>query len=160
MYCSTPGFPVLHYLPDFARTHVLWVNDLLTPQTPQVYGIPCLYVPDVPRLVSDCLKISITVLALSRLILCGQKHIMCQSFPPSSSVFPVLCPQFTSVPQSCPALCDPMYCSTPGFPVHHQLLELAQTHVHWVGDAIQLSHPLSSPSCAFNLRSITWLSLH
>ena len=45
-----------------------------------------------------------------------------------------------------PALCDPMDCSTPGFPVHHQLLKLAQTHVHRVGDAIQPSHPLSSPS--------------
>ena len=53
---------------------------------------------------------------------------------------------FSSVPQSCPTLCDPMDCSAPGFPVHHQLLELAQTHVHWVGDAIQPSHPLSSPS--------------
>ena len=48
--------------------------------------------------------------------------------------------------------CDPMDCSTPGFPVHHQLPELAQTHVHWVSDAIQSSHPLSSPSPpAFNL---------
>ena len=43
-------------------------------------------------------------------------------------------------------LCDPMDCSTPGLPVHHQLPESTQTHVHWVGDAIQLSHPLSSPS--------------
>ena len=49
----------------------------------------------------------------------------------------------SSVAQSCPTLCDPMDCSTPGFPVHHQLLELAQTHVHQVGDAIQPSHPLS-----------------
>ena len=47
--------------------------------------------------------------------------------------------------QSCPALCDPMDCNTPGFPVHHQLPELAQTHVCRVGDAIQPSHPLSSP---------------
>ena len=48
--------------------------------------------------------------------------------------------------------CDPMKCSTPGLPVHHQLPEFTQTHVHWVGDAIQLSHPLSSPSPpAFNL---------
>ena len=46
-----------------------------------------------------------------------------------------------SVAQSCPTLCDPMDCSTPGFPVHHQLLELAQTHVHQVGDAIQPSYP-------------------
>ena len=50
-----------------------------------------------------------------------------------------------SVAQSCPTLCDPMDCSTPGFPVHHQLLEPTQTHFCWVGDAIQLSHPLSSP---------------
>ena len=54
--------------------------------------------------------------------------------------------QFSSVAQSCPTLCDPMNCSTPGFPVHHQLPEITQTHVHQVGDAIQPSHPLSSPS--------------
>ena len=57
-----------------------------------------------------------------------------------------------SVTQSYPTLCDPMDYSMPGFPVHHQLLEFTRTHVHWVGDAIQLSYPLlsSSPS-AFNL---------
>ena len=54
--------------------------------------------------------------------------------------------QFSSVTQSCPTLCDPMNCSTPGLPVHHQLLELTQTHVHWVGDTIQPFHPLLSPS--------------
>ena len=54
--------------------------------------------------------------------------------------------QFSSVTQSCPTLCNPMDCRTPGFLIHHQLPELAQTHVHWVGDAIQPSHPLSSPS--------------
>ena len=54
--------------------------------------------------------------------------------------------QFSSVAQSCPTLCDPMNCSTPGLPVHHQLLEFTQTHVHRVSDAIQPSHPLSSPS--------------
>ena len=54
--------------------------------------------------------------------------------------------QFSSVTQSCPTLCDPMNCSTPGLPVHHQLLEFTQTHFHWVGEAIQSSHPLSSPS--------------
>ena len=63
-------------------------------------------------------------------------HLVCLS----SSV------QFNSVAQSCPTLCDPMNRSTPGLPVHHQLPELAQTHVHLVGDAIQPSHPLSSPS--------------
>ena len=54
--------------------------------------------------------------------------------------------QFSSVAQLCLTLCDPMDCSTPGFPVLHQLLELAQIHVHQVGDAIQPSHPLLSSS--------------
>ena len=54
--------------------------------------------------------------------------------------------QFSSVAQSCPIICDPLDCSMTGFPVHHQLLELAQTHVHPVGDTIQPSHPLPAPS--------------
>ena len=54
--------------------------------------------------------------------------------------------QFSSVTQSCPTLCDPMDCSTPGLPVHHQCLGFTQTHIHRVSDAIQPSHPLSSPS--------------
>ena len=53
---------------------------------------------------------------------------------------------FSSVAQSCPTLCDPMNCSMPGLPVHHQLPESTQTHVHWVSDAIQPSHPLLPPS--------------
>ena len=60
--------------------------------------------------------------------------------------------QFSSVIQSCLTLCDPMDCRTSGFPVHHQLLVLAQTHVHWVSEAIQPFHPQSNPSPpAFNL---------
>ena len=59
---------------------------------------------------------------------------------------------YCSVTQSCLTLCDPMDCSTSGLPVHHQLPEFTQTHVHWVGDAIQPSHPLPSPSPpTFNL---------
>ena len=54
--------------------------------------------------------------------------------------------QFSSVAQSCPTLCDPMSRSMPGLPVHHQLPEFTEAHVHWVSDAIQPSHPLSSPS--------------
>ena len=69
---------------------------------------------------------------------------------------------FSSVTQSCPILCDPMDCSTPGFPVHHQLPELTQTHVHGVSDAIQPSHPLSFASPTFNLSQhqglFKWLS--
>ena len=71
--------------------------------------------------------------------------------------------QFSSVAQSCPTLCDPMNHSTPGLLIHYQLPESTQTHVHWVSDAIQPSHPLSSPSSpALNLSQhqglFKWLS--
>ena len=71
--------------------------------------------------------------------------------------------QFSSVAQSCLTVCDPMNHSTPGLPIHHQLLESTQTHVHWVNDAIQPSHPLSSLSPpALNLSQhqglFKWLS--
>ena len=77
--------------------------------------------------------------------------------PPVNSV------QFSSVTQLCPTLCNPMDCSMPGLLVHHQLLEITQTHVHWVSDAIQPSHPLSFPSPpTFNLSQhqglFTWVS--
>ena len=65
--------------------------------------------------------------------------------------------QFSSVTQSCPTLCDPMDCSTPGFIVHHQLLELAQTHVHGVSDAIQPSHPLLSLLLLTSIFPSTWV---
>ena len=72
--------------------------------------------------------------------------------------------QFSSGAQSCPTLCDPMNRSTPGLPVHHQLLEFTQTCVHWVSDAIQPSHPLSSPSPAPNPSQhqnlFQWVSSH
>ena len=68
----------------------------------------------------------------------GSGHALCSIL---SGVF-----QFSSVTQSCPTLCDSMDCSTPGLPVHHQLPEFTQTHVRWVVDAIQPSHPLLSPS--------------
>ena len=66
-------------------------------------------------------------------------------FPSSQNNQKCLSVQFSSVAQSCLTLCNPMNRSTPGLPVHHQLPEFTQTHVHWVGDAIQPSHPLSSP---------------
>ena len=59
--------------------------------------------------------------------------------------------QFSSVTQSCLTLCNPMDCNAPGLPVHHQLPEFTQTHVHQMGNAIQPSHPLSSPSPTFSL---------
>ena len=63
-----------------------------------------------------------------------------------SAPIPFVTVQFSSVAQSCPTPCDPMNRSTPGLPVHHQLPEFTQTHIHRVSDAIQPSHPLSSPS--------------
>ena len=72
--------------------------------------------------------------------------LLFNSFLTNSSGTILLGHQFSSVAQSCPTLCDPMDCSTPGLPVHHQLPEFTQTHVHWVSYAIQPSHPLSSPS--------------
>ena len=73
------------------------------------------------------------------------------SFPVKSldvhiSIFSSFLFQFSSIAQSCPAPCDPMDCSMPGFPVPHQVPELVQTYLHRVGDAIQPNHPLSSPS--------------
>ena len=62
------------------------------------------------------------------------------------TIVTILYIQFSSFAQSCPTLCDPMNRSTPGVPVYHQLPEFTQTHVHQIGDAIQPSHPLSSPS--------------
>ena len=70
--------------------------------------------------------------------------------------------KFSSIAQSCLTLCNPVDCSTPGLPVHNQLPEVTQTHVHWVSDAIQPFHPLSSSSPAFNLSQhqglLKWVS--
>ena len=80
-----------------------------------------------------------TAILITQKVLCGLLKCASPSIP-STSCWSVI------------ALCDPMDCSTPGFPVLHYLLEFAQTHVHWVSDAIQPSHPLLSPSSpAFNL---------
>ena len=75
----------------------------------------------------------------------GRFNTYLNIFPGSILGHPVYF-QFYSVAQSCLTLCNPMNCSTPGLPVHHQLPEFTQTHVHRVSDAIQPSHPLSSPS--------------
>ena len=74
----------------------------------------------------------------------GQRSLVCYS-PWVAKELDMTSIQFSSVPQSCPTLCEPMNHTTPGLPVHHQLPEFTQTHVHRVGDAIQPSHPLLSP---------------
>ena len=78
-------------------------------------------------------------------ILLEASVVLWSTFPVFKNNPPCFCNQFSSVAQSCPTLCDPMNRSTPGLPVHHQLPEFTQTHVHWVSDAIQPSHPLLSP---------------
>ena len=106
-------------------------------------------------------KWGVCFMCMVNTFLCS-KHKLWRKFPGCSHDFSTLFHlsamkgiiknQFSSVAQLCPTLCDPMDCSMPGFPVHHQLQELAQIHVHQVADAIQPSHPLSSPSPpAFNL---------
>ena len=87
------------------------------------------------------LSISLTTLKRSMVGSYKFKHI---TYEPAISFIGIYSVQFNSVAQSCPTLCDPMNLSTSSLPVHHQLLEFSQTHVHWVGDIIQTSHPLSS----------------
>ena len=77
---------------------------------------------------------------------CDEQHLQSHPNVNTDNLVFSLSVQFSSVTQSYPTLCDPMTPSTPGLPVHHQLLEFTQTHAHRVGDAIQPSHPLSSPS--------------
>ena len=117
---SIPGLPVHHQLPEFTQTNAHQVGDAIQPSHP-------LSSPPLALFVISCLSIS-TPLGC------------CFPFPCLLSV------QFSSVTQSCPTLCDPMNCSTPGLPVHNQFPESTQTHAHRVGDAIQPSHPLLPPS--------------
>ena len=90
--------------------------------------------------------------ALYQCIVFGTMRSVGYTFSFLPWLWPPFIPQFSSVAQSCLTPCDTMDCSTPGLPVHHQLLVLTQTHVHWVSDATQPSHPLASPSLPiFNL---------
>ena len=83
---------------------------------------------------------------MSEIFLCLLTHIYVYMKPMDHRQREFISHQFCSVSQSCPTLCDPMNCSMPGLPVHQQLPEITQTHIHRVSDAIQPSHPLSSPS--------------
>ena len=97
-------------------------------------GLPLPSLQDLPDLGIKCVSLTSPALA-------GRFFTTSTTWEAPGSTLSI-----SSVAQSCLTLCDPMDCSTPGFPVHHQLLELAQTHVHHIGDTIQPSHPLSSPS--------------
>ena len=111
MVYSTPGFPVLHCLLEFAQTHAHWVGDAIQRSKDLMYS-------------------NITVISNTVLWIWDLPKIWCSSV------------QFNSVAQSCLTL----WPHESDLPVHHQLPEFTQTHVHRVGDAIQPSHPLSSPS--------------
>ena len=131
---SRKAFADSRWIPSSSRLSPLWVGDTL--------GLAAML---------SCAVIGLctisSLISFLRLILFILQHIEI----PHSFWF-LFFIQFSSVAQLCPTLCNPMDCSTPGLPVHRQLPEFTQTHVHWVGDAIQPSHPLSSPSLpAFNL---------
>ena len=131
MNWSTPGLPVLHHLPELAQTRLHWVDDAIQPSHPLSSPSPPALNLSQHQGLFQWIDSSLLVAKVLELQL---QH------------------QFSSVAQSCPALCDPVKCSMPGLPVHHQLPESTQTYVHRVGDAIQPSHPLLSPSPpAFNL---------
>ena len=117
---STPGLPVHHQLPEFTQTHIH--TKALTRWT---------FVGKVISLLLNMLyRLVITFLPRSKCLLISWPQTV----------------QFSSVAHLWPTLCDPMNHSMPGLPIHHQLPEFTQIQVHRVGDAIQPSHPLSSPS--------------
>ena len=120
---SMPGSSIFHYLPEFAQIHVHWVSML---SNLLILFHPLLLLPSI----FPSIRVSSNEMALHHQV---AKVLELQH-------------QFSSVTQSCPTPCDPMNRSTPGLPVHHQLPEFTQTNPHRVSDAIQPSHPLSSPS--------------
>ena len=133
MDCSTSGSSVLHHLLELAQTHVI---ELVMPSNHLFLCRPLLVLPSI----FPSIRVFSNDSALSH-----QVAKVLQNISKSNN-------QFSSVAQSCTTLCSPMDCSMPGFPFHHQLPRLAQIHTHQVGDAIQPSHPLLSPSSpAFNL---------
>ena len=152
MDCSTPGLPIHQQLLELTQTnvHVHWVSDAIQPSHPLVLFSTCLH--SFPAFGS---------LPVSQLFLSGGQSIGVSA---TASVLPMntqdwfplgwtgwtsfhfTSVQFSSVTQSCQNLCDPMNRSTPGLPIRHHLPEFTQTHVHWVNDASQPSHPLLSPS--------------
>ena len=114
---SMPGLPVHHQLPEFTQTHIHRVSD--------------------PAISSSVIPFS-----------SGPQSLPASESFPMSQLFAQIISsvQFSLVAQSSPTLCHPMNRSMPGLPIHHQLPEFTQTHIHRVSDAIQPSHPLSSPS--------------
>jgi len=143
-----PRLPVLHNLLVFAQTHAI---ESVIPPNHLIFCHPLLLLPSI----FPSIKVFSNETALC--IRWPKYWSFSFSISPSNEYsefisfridwFDLLAVhQIRLVAQSCPTLCDPMNHSTPGLPVHHQLPEFTQTHVHWVSDAIQPSHPLTSPS--------------
>ena len=175
---SISHFPVLHHLLELTQTHVRWVGDAIQPSHPLLSSSPpALNLSQHSFSNESALRIRWTkywslsispsseyskliffridwfdFLAVQGTLKSLLQHNSKASIIQCSAFFMVQL-QFSSVAQSCLTHYDsPMDCSTPGYHVHQQLPEFTQTHVHWVGDAIQPSHPLSAPSPpAFNL---------
>ena len=163
---STPGLPVHHQLLEFTQTHVHWVGDAIQPSQPQSQMWLSDSTTRITKHSNNSLDDTLTTELTLGFEMMGELCCFCSTlsnFSKMSVYFQYInfnksfllnvmndgkkgSIQSSSVTQSCPTLCDPMNCSTPGLPVHHQLPDFTQTHVHRVGDAIQPSHPLLSPS--------------
>ena len=135
--CITPVFPVLHYLPEFAQTHIHWVGDAIQPAHSLSSPFPPVLNLSQHQGLFQWVGSSHQVANVLEL-----QH---QSFQ-WIFWFDFLSVQFSSVAQLRPTLYDLMEGSTPGLPVLYYFTEFAQTHIHWVGDANQPSNPLSSLS--------------
>ena len=127
-------------IPGPGRSHMPQSGWAHTPQLLSLY--PRAWEPQLLSPTAETRALESLCSTVGKTMQCSEKpmHRNQKVAPQFSSV------QFSSVAQSCPTLCDPMNRSTPGLPVHHHLREFTQTHVHRVGDAIQPSHPRSSPS--------------
>ena len=138
---STPGLPVHHQLPEFIQTHVHRISDAI--QSSHPLSSPSPPAPNPSQHQSLCTECKILFLTYKLHCFsmkcffhlptqCTMSMFSYSAFRCNSSFFLHNIPsyQFSSVTQSCPILCNPMDCSTPGLPVHHQLLEFTQTHVH------------------------------
>ena len=132
MVCSMPSSSAFHCLLEFSQILVHWVGDT----------IQLIILSSCHFLLQGFFPTQSLNTSLQCLLFC-RRIVYCWAIREA----PIKCGfQFSSVTQSWPTLCDPMNCSTRGLPVHHQLPEFTQTHVHRVGDAIQPSHALSFPS--------------
>ena len=157
--CSTLGFPVHHQLPEPAQTHVHWVSHAIQPSHPLPCPLPPVFSLSQNQGLFQWVNSSHEVAKILEFQL---QHHSFQRYPradllqngligsPCSPSVVSIAQSVSSVTHLCPTLCNPMDCSMPDFPVHHQLPELAQTHIHRVGDATQWSHPLPHPSPAPN----------